>query len=194
MNKIDEILRKYPEVYRHSCAVRDLATNFAFFLGYSYQEAMKIRLGAYIHDIGKSFIEADILLKEERLTKEEYMLIQTHSSLGYRYLIDNFSFDKDVLAIALHHHERIDGKGYPHSLKEDEIHPYAKIVSLCDVYDAITSRRCYKVAYSANYALHAIEEELGTQFDKELGVKFLSFMKNHQDPPHANYSFTAHSM
>lgn len=182
IKQVEDMIKKYPEVYRHSCSVRDLATNFAFFLGYSYQEAMKIRLGAYIHDVGKSFIDKEILLKQGKLTKEEFEVVKTHSHIGYEFLEkEKMTLDKDLLAIVLQHHERVDGTGYPFGLKGKEIHPYAKLVSLCDVYDAITSTRSYKVAYSSNYAFYAIEEGMGTQFDKQLAEQFLLFMKNNND-------------
>lgn len=182
MKQVEEILKKYPEVYRHSCSVRDLATQFAFFLGYSHKEVMKIRLGAYIHDVGKSFINEEVLLKQGKLTKDEYELVKTHSCIGHDYLKEqNIVLDQDLLAIVLQHHERVDGTGYPFAKKGDEIHPYAKIISLCDVYDAITSTRSYKVAYSSNYAFYAIEEGKGTQFDERLAERFLVFMKNNND-------------
>lgn len=187
MDQVEQALRLHKEVYKHSCNVRDLATEFAFFLGYSYQEVMRIRKGAYIHDVGKAFIEADILLKNGRLTKEEFEQVKTHSHIGHQYLKEHCqTIDDDLLAIVLQHHERIDGTGYPLGLKGDEIHPYAKIVSLCDVYDAITSTRSYKVAYSSNYAFYAIEEGLGKQFCEEIGMKFLTFMKN----VHGSTNFT----
>lgn len=180
--KVEQLLRMYPEVYKHSCNVRDLATDFAMFLGYSAHEVFKIRQGAYIHDVGKAFIHADVLLKEGKLTNEEFDLIKTHSNAGYEYLINHCGVqDPDILAIVLQHHERLDGKGYPLGKEGHQIHSYAKIVSLCDVYDAITGTRSYKVAYSASYALYSIEEGLGTQFCSELGRKFLSFMKNRSD-------------
>lgn len=195
IKQVEDVLRKYPEVYRHSCSVQELATNFAFFLGYSYQESMKIRLGAYIHDVGKSFIDADILLKEGRLSTEEYEIVKTHSRIGYDFLQkQSYTLDKELLAIVLQHHERIDGTGYPLALKGDSIHPYAKVISLCDVYDAITSTRSYKVAYSSNYALYAIEEGMGTQFDKNLGEQFLLFMKNNNDLSDRFTLKKAHSM
>jgi HD-GYP domain-containing protein (c-di-GMP phosphodiesterase class II) len=182
IKQVEDVLRKYPEVYRHSCAVRDLATNFAFFLGYSYKEAMKIRLGGYIHDVGKSFIEPDILLKQGKLTPYEYEIVKTHSRIGYDFLQNhNYTLDKELLAIVLQHHEREDGTGYPFSLVGEEVHPYAKLISLCDVYDVITSTRSYKVAYSSNYAFFAIEEGMGTQFNYRLGEQFLLFMKNNND-------------
>lgn len=176
MKKIKKILKKYSEVYKHSCSVRDLATDFSLYLGYSPDEVNKIRMGAYIHDIGKSFIAKEVLLKEGKLTNEEYEEVKKHSAIGYAYL-KNCNLDDDVMAIVLQHHERMDGKGYPYGLRGSDIHQYAKIVSLCDVYDAITSNRSYKVAYSHYYAVSVIEKGLGTQFDKELGEKFLSFLK-----------------
>jgi len=195
IKQVEEILRKYPEVYRHSCSVRDLATNFAYFLGYSHKEVMKIRLGAYIHDIGKSFIHKEILLKQGKLTKEEYEEVKTHSEVGFTFLKDhNFVLDQDLLAIVLQHHERVDGTGYPFALRGDQIHPYAKLISLCDVYDAITSTRSYKVAYSSNYAFYAIEEGMGTQFDKGMAEQFLSFMKNNNDLSNRFRLKKAHSM
>lgn len=85
--------------------------------------------------------------------------------------------DDDALAIVAQHHERVDGKGYPFGLKGDDIHPLAKLVSLCDVFDAITSKRCYKPKFDENYALNCIQEGLGTQFDEKVGLEFISFIR-----------------
>lgn len=106
---------------------------------------------------------------EESLTliQEEYGFIQGGCP----------TFDDDILAIVAQHHERVDGKGYPFGLRGDEIDPLAKLVSLCDVFDAITSKRCYKPKFDENYALNCIEEGLGTQFDEKLGSEFISFVR-----------------
>lgn len=178
MKEVCVKIQESEEVLRHSSNVRDLATEFSVFLGWGAKEIQTIRLGAFIHDVGKSFIPAEILFKSGRLTAEEYEIVKEHCRKGYVYLKSEYPMiERDLLAIVLEHHERVDGKGYPLGLKGDDIHPYAKLISLCDVYDAITSTRSYKVAYSSRYALNAIEEGLGTQFDEELGQQFLAFMK-----------------
>lgn len=178
-SQVENMIRKYKEVYRHSVSVRDLATAFAYHLGYSEKEVMKIRHGSYIHDVGKAFIDGKVLLKDGKLSDKEYTEIKKHADLGYQYLHNNqFVIDEDALAIVLQHHEREDGLGYPHKLSGEQIHPYAKLVSVCDVYDAITSVRSYKVAYSSSHALYCIEEGSGTQFNKIIAEQFLNFMKD----------------
>jgi HD-GYP domain-containing protein (c-di-GMP phosphodiesterase class II) len=174
-------------------------------MGYTPDEISIIRKGAFVHDIGKLFVPEEILFKVDRLTKEEFEIIKNHPLWGYHFLTtgcypeseqfklnDKFvspsknialkeecsKLTDEMLFIALQHHERIDGKGYPYGLSGESIHPYAKLVSICDVYDAITSTRCYKPSLDVEYALKCIEEGLGTQFDEKTGKAFIPFIRN----------------
>lgn len=170
------MLQEYPEVYMHSINVSRLATMFALYLGMTIQEVQKIGLGSYLHDIGKIKIPKEILFKKGKLEIEEYKEIQKHPLIGYEIATDLIQ-DEEIKIIILQHHERCDGKGYPLGLNKDEIHLYARIVSLCDVYDALISDRYYRKAFSKKEALSIMEEGMGTQFDEDLGEKFLNFIQ-----------------
>ncbi|MFF2531427.1 HD-GYP domain-containing protein [Brevibacillus sp. NPDC058079] len=209
MENIESLLGRYPEVYEHTLRVMELATGFAYYLGYSAREVSIIRTGSLLHDIGKLFVPKNILFKVEQLTKEDFEVIKKHTNWGYEFLmtgllpetenaltdedLDVFimhvqkgyqflkeeypSLSEEMLSIVIQHHERIDGMGYPYGISGDQIHPYAKLVACCDVYDAITSKRCYKPSMTEEYALACIQEGLGTQFDEVLGQEFLQFIR-----------------
>lgn len=134
-----------------------------------------IQVGGLLHDIGKIGIPEHILLKPETLTKEEYQLIKKHPAIGFEMIkhVENYK-DRGVLDIVLYHHERYDGKGYPCSLKENQIPLVARIVAVADAYDAIISRRVYKNELSSEYALNEIKKNKGTQFDPEVVDAFLT--------------------
>ncbi|MCL2222134.1 MAG: response regulator [Oscillospiraceae bacterium] len=128
-----------------------------------------------LHDIGKIGIPDSILLKPGKLTSEEFDVIKTHPTIGSRIidsisenLPDNDLYLKYAKEICHFHHERWDGKGYPDGKKEDDIPLSARIVSVVDVYDALTSSRCYKEAFSHEVSLDILAQERGTQFDPNI--------------------------
>jgi putative nucleotidyltransferase with HDIG domain len=130
--------------FSHSVNVAILSIFMGKLLDLNKNYLYKLGLGALLHDIGKVFIPEIILNKKGKLTKEEYEIIKKHPSLGYNYLKDNSNIDAVTRAIALHHHERLDGSGYPDGQKRDEIHKLVKIVAVADVFDALTSNRIYR--------------------------------------------------
>lgn len=135
---------------------------------FSSEEIKYISLAAIMHDVGKLSISDTILNKPGRLTPEEFEIMKTHTTLGRRLLeaipqMRELPFFRYACDIALHHHERWDGRGYPEGLKGDEISLWAQIVSIADVYDALVSPRCYKKAFSFDKALGMIlNGECGT--------------------------------
>jgi len=148
-----------------------------------------------LHDIGKIGISDSILLKPGRLTPEEFDVIKTHTTIGMQ-IIDSIAVDlpdydmylKHAEDICHHHHERWDGTGYPSGLKREEIPLSARIISVVDVYDALVSPRCYKVAYSHDVSLEIITEGRGTQFDPnivdilpDISAQFRIIEENHKD-------------
>ena len=108
-------------------------------LNLSNKEMKILRYGSILHDIGKLAIPDSVLLKPDKLSDEEYDLIKSHSQKGVEFIKD-LEFLEDTLFIIRNHHERIDGKGYPNGLKDDEIEKLTKIVTIADAYDAITSK------------------------------------------------------
>ncbi|PLS19635.1 hypothetical protein CVD28_04245 [Bacillus sp. M6-12] len=174
---VNALVNAKEELSSHSKEVSKLAYEFGIYLGLGLKDLNNLKVGGMIHDIGKVEIPEHILFKTDFLTDEEFELIKKHPLFGYEILQrTKHSFSKDVLEIVLQHHERMDGRGYPHKLKDKEINPLAKIVSLCDVFSAIINARSYKNSYSFEYALEEMKKGFGTQFDSELGEKFVQFM------------------
>ena len=135
--------------------------------GLTEEECERIRLASTMHDIGKLLIPAEILEKPARLTDEEFAVIKKHSGYGGE-LLEHVEGDIMQLArtIALDHHERPDGRGYPEGKTGDGISIEGRIVAVADVYDALTSRRSYKQAWNPNEAYSEIVKNTGTQFDE----------------------------
>ncbi len=158
--------------YQHSVNVCILALAVGIEMELNQYQLTDLAVGALLHDIGKTVIPMEILMKEGKLTDDEYEMIKEHSALGYEYLKRNIMICGLAKQIVYQHHERIDGRGYPRGLVGDQIHKYAKIVSVCDVYDALTSDRVYKAANSPGFALEYIMANAGTQFDHEIAKMF----------------------
>ena len=135
-----------------------------------------LRWGAYLHDIGKVAVPDDILRKPGRFTLEERLVMQTHVVIGDEMLLDEDFLPHGVRAVVRHHHERWDGGGYPDGLSEGEIPLLARIFSVVDVYDALTSERPYKRAWSHEDALAELNRCAGTQFDSQVVQAFLALM------------------
>ncbi len=131
-----------------------------------------VYLAGLLHDIGKIGIGEEVLRKNGRLTDAEYAVIQSHPRIGASILSGIHQME-DIVPGVLGHHERMDGKGYPQGLKGDEISLVARIVSLADAFDAMTSKRVYRNAMTIQKALDIIEDGIGTQFDEEIARVFL---------------------
>jgi len=138
-------------------------------LGMSAKEAEVIEMAAPMHDIGKIGIRDDILLKPGKLTAEEYEIMKSHTIIGHDILKDSPSkFLQMGAIIALGHHEKFDGTGYPHGRKGEDIAIEARIVAVADVYDALVSERPYKSAWSVQAALEYMENYSGKHFDPQV--------------------------
>ncbi len=137
--------------------------------GLSKEDLTTLAKGAILHDIGKIDLNETILLKAASLTQEEYSHIKEHSSLGYLFLKHNQSLSEEAKLIALQHHERLDGSGYPKGLKGDEIHLFARITAVADMFDALTTARCYRKSLS-NHKAYAIltEDAAKGKLDRKL--------------------------
>jgi putative two-component system response regulator len=165
------------ETGEHIRRIGLFAAELAKASGWSPRDVDDIRVAAPMHDVGKIGIADSILLKPGRLTPEEFEVIKTHTTIGARMLGDSeISLLQLACSIALHHHERWDGHGYPHGLKGEQIPLAARIVSIVDVYDALVYDRVYHPAFSEEKALQIIKSGKGTQFDPEL---YENFMKCH---------------
>ncbi len=160
----------------HCVNVCILSLSFARCLGYSAEEMNTIGLGALLHDLGKMRIPLEVLNKPGRLSDEEFKLMKGHPVFGHSMLVNKKEIDNGVLDIVLYHHERPSGRGYPRGLRADEIHHYAKIVSIVDVYDAITSDRAYHDAITPHAALKNMYNWAPEQFDQALMEAFIQCM------------------
>ena len=144
-------------------------------IGMSEEEAEVIELSAPLHDIGKIGIPDSILLKKGPLDAEELKTMRKHPRIGYEILENSPSkYLQKGGEIALAHHERYDGTGYPYSLKGNDIPLAARIVAIADVFDALTSVRPYKAAWTVDQAFEYIEKESGKHFDPELVIAMVS--------------------
>lgn len=158
--------------YQHSVNVAVLSLVLGIQLQLNKKKLYDLCLGALIHDVGKALISNDILLKTDKLTNEEINVIREHTLKGYDFLKGSIDISSIARIIALQHHEREDGKGYPEGRNGDEINELAKIVAVADVYDALTSDRPFRKAMSPNDAVEYIMANGQTQFDYEVVKAF----------------------
>lgn len=167
--------------YQHSVNVATLSVVLGVALGLSKTKLIDLCIGALLHDIGKVFVGKEIIQKPGALTDEEFAIIKTHPKLGYEYIKSYGDLKTHCKMIVLQHHERIDGSGYPNGLVKDDINLLARIVSIADVYDALTSDRPYKRAMCPNDAFEFILSKAGTMFDFELTKIFSRIMVPYPD-------------
>ncbi len=144
--------------YMHSVAVCALMVALAKELALSDAETKQAGLAGLLHDIGKAGIPLEVLNKPGTLTDEEFTLVKLHPERGHQLLLQANIVDAVVLDVCLHHHEKINGMGYPHKLKADEISLFAKMGAVCDVYDAITSNRPYKEGWEPGVSLQRMAQ------------------------------------
>ena len=177
-----EILRhtveaKDPYTKGHSDRVSEYAVLLGKKLNLSDEDIEKLRIGGLFHDIGKIGIPDSILLKESKLTDEEYLKIKEHPVIGYN-ILENADMFKNILDIVKYHHERFDGNGYPEKLTGTNIPYLARIASVVDSFDAMTSRRSYRDSLPMDVVKSEILQNLGSQFDPEIGIAFLDILDN----------------
>ena len=162
----------------HSENVAKYSVQIAEKLKLSKECCAIIRKGALLHDIGKIGISEHILMKNGKLTNEEYEEIKVHPTIGYNMIKHVADFHKNgILDMVLYHHERYDGKGYPAGLKGNQIPLYARIAAVADTFDAMTTKRVYREELSLDYTLNEIQKNKGTQFDPEIVDTFLSLFE-----------------
>lgn len=152
------------ETGQHMIRVAGYSACLAEYMNIGAELVEKIRLYAPLHDVGKVGVPHEILKKEGILTRAEFAEMQKHTIFGHE-LLTAARADQVARNIALSHHERVDGSGYPHALKGDDIPIEARIVAAADVFDALTTRRCYKDALPPDDALRTITVELAARFD-----------------------------
>ena len=163
--------------YMHSVAVCALMVALGREVGMDDDACRSAGLAGLMHDLGKAAMPMAVLNKPGKLTDEEFALIKGHPERGHEMLVEGRGANADVLEVCLHHHEKVDGSGYPHRLAGDQILPLARMGAICDVYDAITSNRPYKagwdpaesIARMASWQGH-FDAALFNRFVKSLGI------------------------
>lgn len=160
------------ETFSHSLNVSILANLFGKWLKLSNAEILTLSVAGLLHDIGKIKLDQSILNKTEPLTNEEFKHIQKHTTLGYK-LISKTNVDDAIKQVVLQHHEKMDGSGYPLRPEWDTIHMYSKIISIVDIYDAITSDRPYHKKKHPFEAIRVLEEECFRVLETRYLITFL---------------------
>jgi putative nucleotidyltransferase with HDIG domain len=161
MNKLLELHDPYTG--GHSKHVAELSQQLAVELGLSSRDTRAAYWAGMIHDIGKLLIPVDVLQKEGPLSEGEYEKVKEHSILGFEALRESGTLE-DIARYVLHHHERWDGRGYPHGLKKDEIPLLSQILAVADAWDAMTSQRAYREPFSNRAAVEELRRNRGSQF------------------------------
>ncbi|MDW7730475.1 MAG: PAS domain S-box protein [Bacillota bacterium] len=164
------------ETEEHSQRVTEMTVNIAREMGISQEELVHVRRGALLHDIGKMGISDTILLKPGKLTKAEWVIMRKHPTFALEMLY-SIEYLRPALDIPCCHHEKWDGTGYPRGLKREEIPLVARIFAVADVFDALTSDRPYRKAWSREEALIHIRQESGRHFDPQVVEMFFKEVK-----------------
>lgn len=160
--------------YMHSVAVCALMIALARQLNLGEEVVRDAGFAGLLHDIGKVGIPLKVLNKPGKLTDSEFAIVKSHPEVGAKILLDSYQVSTMVLDVCLHHHEKVDGTGYPHGLKGDTISIYAKMGAVCDVYDAITSNRPYKKGWAPADSIRKMAEWSKGHFDEAV---FQAFVK-----------------
>ena len=168
---------KDPYTRGHSDRVSEFSVLIGKKMGLDDETLHTLKIGGLFHDIGKIGIPDSILLKESKLSDEEYSQIKNHPTIGAHMLGDAAVF-KDIIPIVKHHHERFDGRGYPSQLAGENIPFIARIAAVADTFDAMTSKRTYRDALPLSVVKEEIEKCSGTQFDPKIAKVFLDILNN----------------
>lgn len=161
--------------YMHSVAVAALMIALARQLKLGAAEVREAGAAGLLHDIGKMAVPSAILNKPGKLSDDEFNTVKRHPQAGYELLKQAGEVGEIAMDVCLHHHEKMDGSGYPHRLKGEQISLYARMGAICDVYDAITSDRPYKPGWPAAESIRKMSSWCGTHFDAQL---FQAFVKS----------------
>ena len=155
----------------HSDRVSEYSVLIGKYMNLPETDLKTLKIGGLFHDIGKIGVPDSILLKQSKLTDDEYDEIKNHPSIG-KHIISNATIFKDIIPIVYHHHEKFDGTGYPSKLAGEAIPLHARIAAIADTFDAMTSRRSYRNALPLEVVRAEIEKYSGTQFDPEIAKTF----------------------
>ena len=164
----------------HSDRVAHLSAEIAAALGFSPEQVEQVRIAGIVHDVGKIGVPEAVLCKPGRLTDEEFDKIKLHPEIGFR-ILEGIPGLQSILPGVLHHHERFDGKGYPHGLAGENIPLLARIIGVADTFDAMSSNRAYRSKMPREVVLAEIRKCSGTQFDPRVADAFLGLPLDEYD-------------
>lgn len=168
-------------LFDHSLAVCATTIVLASRVGLSMPQLRPLALGAALHDVGKLALPEPLWVKAGRLTEAEYRAIQRHTEAGYR-LIQQAGLDLRSALVAYQHHERWDGTGYPRGIARGRIHPFARIVGIVDVFEALRADRPYRPAWPFAEAVQYVQAQAGRAFDPHFARAFLAYLLEHRPP------------
>lgn len=151
---------EHHETIQHTLRCTELIGKFGSYLGFNEEDVDTLQKGAMLHDIGKFFVSPDMLYASRRLTDQEFTLIKQHPVMG-----DLEGLDPVIRAMKEQHHEFLDGSGYPLRLSGHQIHPFAQILTIVDVYDALKHARSYKKAWTDDEIFDEMMRYRGTRFN-----------------------------
>lgn len=172
MNLLTHLQVKDEYVFEHSLNVTLYTIAIAKKLHFKEKDLYTIGLGAMLHDVGKLFVPKEILDKPGKLSNEEFREIQRHTEHGFELLRKEIDIPLLAAHCAFQHHEKLDGTGYPRGLKGENIHYYAKVLAVADVFDALTSHRCYRKAMLPHEAMEILMAGTHTHFDPKVLAAF----------------------
>lgn len=163
--------------HTHSINVSIYSLAFGHYLGLDDEMMHKLSMSSILHDLGKSKVSYQIINKNGKLTDEEFEIMKNHPADGYDIALSMGINDQDVLQGIRHHHEKMDGTGYPDGLKDTQISLFARIIGICDIFDALTTKRSYKPPLSTFEAISLMKERIGKHhIDLELLKKFIMML------------------
>ncbi|MNI24188.1 Cyclic di-GMP phosphodiesterase response regulator RpfG [compost metagenome] len=165
LREMNELMEKDIATYEHSLRVQALAKAMAPQLQLSYEQQAIFVSGCFLHDIGKSLVPIEILNKSSALNPQEWEIMKHHSSLGALILRDYPQIDPDIISVVELHHERWNGKGYPHGLKGEAIPIFARVCAIIDSFDCMISDRPYRKGCTVKEAKCELLKHAGSQFD-----------------------------
>ncbi len=173
---MEQILQKDPYTYEHCLRVGELSMRLAERMGLPQREIEEVYVCGILHDIGKIYTPDSILKKPGPLTAEEFAVIRIHPLDSEKMVLElpEFSYLSEAIR---GHHERFDGKGYPDKKNGEEIHPYSRIILVCDTFDAMTSTRIYRRQINLENTYEEILRCSGSQFDPAMAVEFVAMHK-----------------
>lgn len=162
--------------YTHSVNVLVFSVVLAKRLGFSEEEIQSCGNGTLLHDVGKSMIDPEIVNFRGKLSKDQFAKIKKHAAFSYDVLLKQGVNNKVMLDVARHHHEKLTGKGYPDGLGPNEISEFARIATIADIFDALTTRRSYKEAMRTFESLKLMQTEMRNDLDPDIFQTFVEMM------------------